>query len=722
MTLSLMRIANRLDGNAPQFCFPVAFYEDGRESYSNLARTIYDNSSPSTKPVQPFLQGLLDGKYHMMVVSACHDGEVIDAQCLVVEYSGISVYAKNEILIDDICERILPDADHRELSLAIQDASTRKQPEILLLDKVRRCSLAVRLVLSNEDIGDGDEIDRTLYAGIQLYQRGSTQVLVGRLPFTSTLFVPSTAEVKVRCYACRPFTADDLKLNIAVSGQRTAASKYPCPICIASSDQFNQCVHGLKAPLREGPNHNNRLYNKFVEVAGGRASKVAADSSAASMSIKGKAKSVVSRPLLLTPPLQNTAGSMHVCQGIMTHLTRRTFDLLEQIDRKADWFRKLKGVVKDASDTTEIKDKIKDMHQKDRALYKQKEAASKWSNVPSQVERAAILQAEREQHCIQSGMAAWAAVQKAATELSSNGNQFIKDSGSKPEGEASYLLYQSFCVDGGVRFNVEHSGLELTNANGIKVLSKYEVIAKRVEEAYAFGEETHLQSEVKTVMAMWRSLAKLLLELSAILKRQSKLSTEEIARLKHCSIEYGRQWTTMIEGKETVFNKLHTLIAHLASFAEEHGTIGLVNEESFEATHPRAQTISSHLRSMVSTEGKVQKTVQRFSLGLNSEYQTEKTALQDNRKKGPRKLANGSKYKVAHQTRQHDDAPICNPTEESLLPKGLAFVDTNRAIVKIEWLDYYNYLVCGRVPSSWRKPFNEDEDIGAVFKVKSEFV
>ncbi|CAB9523145.1 hypothetical protein SEMRO_1383_G267970.1 [Seminavis robusta] len=724
LTLSLMRIANRLDGNAPDFCFPLAFYEDGRESYGNLARTIYESKMPSTKPVQPFLQQLLNGKFYMLVVSASRNNDIVDAQCLAVEFVGYSVYEKSLATVNDSCCRLLPDADYRELSVSVEQAKARRQPTMVTLNKVQNCALAVRLVLSNaadkESLSEG-----TPYSGILLYQCLGARTLISRLRFTSALFVPCGAEVQVRCYGCRPFTADDLKLNIAVSGQGTASSKYPCPICVASKNQFNQCIHGLvAAPLRVGDNNNNKLYSKFLEVAGGRATKIATDSSAASMEIKDKAKSVVNQPLLLTPPSQNTAGSMHVCQGIMTHLTRRTFDLLRAIDRKAAWYKGLKEAVKQASNTTDIKEMIREMHQKDRAIYKQLQSAKRWPNVPSQVERAAILLAKREQHTIQSGMAAWVAVEKAAVELSSAGQKFIKDSGAKPEGEASFLLYQSFCVDGGVRFNVEHSGLELTNANGIKVLSKYETIANRVEQAYSHRDETCLQAEVKAVMKMWRCLAKILHELSATLKRQSKLSVEEIDRLKKIAIEYGQQWTSMIPGKDNVFNKLHTLIAHLTCFAERHETIGLVNEESFEATHPRAQTISNHVKSMVSTEGKVQKTVQRFSLGLNSDYQTTRTALRDDRKTGPRKLKDGSKYKVSNRTRKHDVAPIHDPslTGSLPIPSELIRVDIDQAVVKKEWHDYYNYLVCGRVPSAWRRAFGEDDEIGNVFKVKSEFV
>ncbi|CAB9513297.1 hypothetical protein SEMRO_583_G170680.1 [Seminavis robusta] len=722
VTLSLMRVANRMDGNAPQFCFPLAFYEDGRESYANLAKTIYDDS----KTVQPFIQALLDGKFHMITASASQGTDVIDAQCLLVQFSGYSVYEKSRAFIQDTCGRVLPDADHRELLAHVDEAKSRSQPATVSLDRVRaNCSLAIRLVRSDPAKTEGDDSSLgASYAGILLYETTQTQqrTLVARLQFTSTLSVSSNAEVMLRCYGCRPFTADDLKLNIAVSGQGTAASKYPCPICVASKDQLSLCVHNLAAipPLRVGEHHNRNLHARFLEVAGGRAMKVATDSSAASMEIKDLAKSVVNRPLLLTPPPQNTAGSMHVCQGLMTHLTRRTFQLLEKIDRRSLWYSELKNAVQDASNTTEIKEMVKEMHQRDRAIYKQLQNATKWPNVPSQVERAGILLAEREQHSVQTGMEAWSKVQTAGTELSSAGNKFIKDSGSKPEGVASYLLYQSFCVDGGVRFNVEHSGLELTNANGIKVLSNYETIANRVEQAYSEGNETHLREDVKAVMAMWRQLAGLLLELSAILKRQSKLTTEEIERLKQCANEYGRQWMAMIPGKDTVFNKLHTLIAHLTTFAETHGTIGLVNEESFEATHPRAQTISSHLRSMVSTEAKVQKTVQRFSLGLNTEYETTRTALQDGRKTGRRNLRNGDTY--ARRTRKHDVAPIRNQTQDGQLPPELVYVDTNRAVVKKEWLDYYNYLVCGRVPASWRKAFGDDDEIGNVFKVKSEYV
>ena len=117
-----------------------------------------------------------------------------------------------------------------------------------------------------------------------------------------------------------------------------------------------------------------------------RALKIASSSNKAAMAIKGQVKSVVYKPLLLTPPKQNTGGSMHVSQGLMTHLTKRILGMLQEIDRKASWWQQVSEAVNDTTNCKkDIEERILDMHRKDRTLYNQIQSAARWgTNVPAQ--------------------------------------------------------------------------------------------------------------------------------------------------------------------------------------------------------------------------------------------------------------------------------------------------------------------------------------------------
>ena len=140
--------------------------------------------------------------------------------------------------------------------------------------------------------------------------------------------------------------------------------------------------------------------------------------------------------------------------------------MLKEVDRKAPWFKNLKTTLDEVNtQKAYTKQKVDDMHNKDRNFQLRIEAAAKWKDtIPAQKETHDRLLVERKCYADESGMLAWQNLLKSIDELLEAGAKYLKDSGCKPEGESSYLFLQSHRVDGGVAFRVEHSGIELTNA------------------------------------------------------------------------------------------------------------------------------------------------------------------------------------------------------------------------------------------------------------------
>ncbi|CAB9513390.1 hypothetical protein SEMRO_588_G171580.1 [Seminavis robusta] len=732
LTVNLLRIANRIDGNAPAYCFPTAFYEDARESYANLASTILSEG----KPTKQFLQHLVSGLFHLLTVAVRVKDEVVDVECLCLHFIGVSA------LGDDLrlATHLEQDADYRELANETE-AKAREQPATIQLQDCHRAryELAIRLVAKEKERnGRNNSATPTTktYIGFQLYQivPGAARSMVHMARFADELVLPSKGALEFNIAGILCFTSDDLKLNTCVHGQGTASSKHPCPICIADKHGFlSSLVDPSKPhPLRKGQYDNFKLYENFESEAKSRKTKIASTSDKASMVHKTKAKSVVHKPLLVTPPDFNAGASMHVSQGLMTHLTKAMLNLLKAIDRKAHWRKQLTVIIKDAKNKRPwLENKLNDLYKCDRQYERKIKEATQWCNnnsVPGVVRQKWIAtqqqyHEERESFAKDNAIAAWAHVQQSAALFVDKGEKFLKDSGSRPEGEASYMFLQSYQIDCGVLFRVENSGIELTNANGFRVLARADAIANRVDTAYS--NNPSLNSEAKAIMSTcWRPMAKLLLEISTLLKRQDKLTIEDISRLKECSTQYGKLWTQLPSstggGSEPrVFNKLHTLVDHITCFAERHACVGLVNEEGFEATHPRLHTVSSHLKCMVSTSARAEKIVQRLSLGLNDEYQEAAVDLKEARLHPELQNKRGGKSDLARKL--DDSIAVRSVADLEMLPKELAHVLGGTVVLK-EWKEYYEYLVCGRVPAAFSAIFQSDPSLGSVQKIKSEFV
>ena len=224
----------------------------------------------------------------------------------------------------------------------------------------------------------------------------------------------------------------------------------------------------------------------------------------------------------------------------------------------------------------------------------------------------------------------------------------------------------------------------------MKVLRFHKEIARWTSKAHANNAE--LNQEVKKVVDTWSILAEHLLEISVLLKTQRKLSEEDVTNLERHSRAYGNTWSSLFkEGEDGVFNKLHTLLCHIIPFARKHKMLGLASEESFEATHPRIRRLGDMLKPMVSTSDRANVFVRRLGIGLNSSVECIRREVETARTGKPR-----GKYNANQQKRSHDTIASAELGCTSGLPSGLLYVDGERFVVKREWLESFEFLLCAR--------------------------
>jgi hypothetical protein len=255
VTVNLVCIANRVDGNTPQFCFPLAFYEDGKESHQNLASTMFnvpdidetgasltisgEDSNITGKPTVGFLQDMLDGKFQLLLaVAKSTAGEILNTQCLLLNFENVDSATNIQVL-----HHLQPDGDHCELANAL-DPKLRQQPELVVLGgasmdgTTSEVKLSFRLIASkkekqprattNDDENDNHDSGQADFIGVALYRvdQNNTATPIYKALFSDTFVVPHDAEVNLYFYGILCFSADDLKLNIAVSmGDRWGVEK-----------------------------------------------------------------------------------------------------------------------------------------------------------------------------------------------------------------------------------------------------------------------------------------------------------------------------------------------------------------------------------------------------------------------------------------------------------------------------------------------------------------
>ncbi|CAB9531360.1 unknown protein [Seminavis robusta] len=738
ITSNMIRVANRAGGNSSQHCLPLSFYEFGKESYNNLQQTIFNEYKPTKK----FLQSLLYGSYHMIVVTVnSTDGStVLDAQCVILQInSGMQQNSPQNYTVKrnhaDDSLFVLPESEERELPPVI-DLMQRDEATQALGSSIDPKEISIQLGVSrvsndNEDDNDNDDDDNNnnnnnnnkavQYKGFTL--RNCLGRVVHRARFSEPLVSNSpNNQVDSNCLACVCMSSDDIKCNVTLMGQGTASSMCPCTICTAAKKDFASYTtknRDQQAPYRAGQYANPTLYDAFVDESGGRLEWVRLNSTGFAKKMKSKYKSVVHEPLLYTPPNLNSGSIMHVSSGLLTHCTVKMLEKLAVVDGRTPWLDDLSAHVEDA------KQFIRSSHSKADVL--RKEDAKKVRDLKAAEQsgfgEAVIQSYVDERHQLSLELAALTKAIVAAKLFVEKGSDFLNAVGKKTKlrivGPATYAFRKAYEVDGRVPFRVENSGFELSNGDGIRVLERRQKIVERMGKI--FGDQ-QLQSHVDGLMEVYLELTRLLYDISIKMKSQKRWSMDDCDAFEAKTRLYAQKWIDFTGGSEdvnegNVFNKLHVLTTHTTLFARQHGLLGRVSEEGFESSHKSIESVRKPLACMTSTSDRAHTIYRRILLQSRPEVESIFRSIDEaftKKKRGPYRK-DPTKMKTA------DSAPAGNNIDQrQLLPQGFVH-SINGYVVKEKWRDAFEYVCFSKVPNSWCGVFVDDCTLGEACRLKAEY-
>ncbi|CAB9504283.1 unknown protein [Seminavis robusta] len=708
ITLCLVRVANRSGGNAPQYCIPLAFYEYGKESYSNLEKTIFNPS----KPTKNFLQKMLNGDFQMIVVEINEGSIAVDAQCCILDCATtlrIDRLPDSSTLRLEAYETPLPrlvTVFNEEESRNSEENPSRHKQFIQLVGKA-----------SNEATHE--------YTGLALTNCFGRDVF--QATFREPLQITTTSSVRIRSLRIRGITADDIKCNTAVMGQGTAGVMCPCTMCIGRKKEFSRFLSlpsNQQPALRKGDNANPTLYDGFVEDAGGRVDWVRANSAGQAKTLKLRYHSVVHQPLLYTPPEHNSGSGMHVSSGLLTHLTMRMLDLLGKIDRELPWLEQLSPLMEEARrfSIASVKEAEK-LRREDTRLQRDAKAAERLSMTTSQLNSISADRSELARKLKTKTKAC-----ESAKLFLEKGNDFLdgvaKKTKSRIVGPATYCFRKAYEVDGRVSFRVENSGFELSNGDGIRVLERRELISKRMKQL--FPNNMQCQSRVEEIMVPFRRLTELLYEISTMMKSQRRWSDEDATKFDSITQQYAKLWLEFKSDKDgssngeemNVFNKLHVLRAHLSAFATNNLMLGRCSEEGFESAHKRIEAIRQPLVCMTSTEARANNIFRRIMLQCRPEVEAIRLSIEERfggKKRAPYK-------KTTRALKSADNAPAAtDQTSQVRLLDGFIH-SINGYVIKQGWKDHFEYVCFSKVPAAWTEPFSKDESLGGVYRANAEYI
>lgn len=235
---------------------------------------------------------------------------------------------------------------------------------------------------------------------------------------------------------------------------------------------------------------------------------------------------------------------------------------------------------------------------------------------------------------------------QGAQKLAPLAEKYLCDTSRKSRGEAEFVYNRAIEIIASVRYRPEHTGFELSNADGIKVLKNIDAICDVAAECYA--DEPAKRTLVKLVLEHLKAVAHPLLPLCLALKSQKKITAEkwELIYQHQCSVFAA--WRVNFPTKN-VYLKMHHMVCGVPRFIERFQMYYRVGEEGFEGVHPVMEKVKGNLKSIVNTEVRIQTMYRRFQVSLASGVEAGKKELDESIKTGPR-----GRYSKERATRKEE--------------------------------------------------------------------
>ncbi|CAJ1929909.1 unnamed protein product [Cylindrotheca closterium] len=275
----------------------------------------------------------------------------------------------------------------------------------------------------------------------------------------------------------------------------------------------------------------------------------------------------------------------------------------------------------------------------------------------------------------------------------------------KPKGPAQWAFRKAIELVG-PKFNPQFGGMDLSHARGLLMLEKFSEITKMVGGGgYRPGEEKHQM--VAQAMGESQEITTPMFTMNTLLKSQQKWDEDKIDELKRNCFMMFFKWLKYFP-KQGVFPKLHDVAWHIPQFVTRNWMYGILSEESMESRHQEHKKLLSILSFMPNTKLRNDVFTSRLQVYQLPEFEKEKATLIAKTTKKKR-----GKYNIKPK---NNSLPI---SQTELILDGVNIRINKDMSIEPSWLEVYNMVARGIVPSSWEKIFSERDDIDDRQKMKA---
>lgn len=610
----------------------------------------------------------------------------------------------------------------------------RSEPEVVDLTPFEvlgepSINLVVKLVRSSNT-------RQASYDGFYLVIAGQP-VLRHRWQDGKALVVPPESKFEVSLRHVVGFPSNDTKQSLLVAGQGTATNQCCCLVCVEDKNNFTKHIPKWQqemeenamtsdhtpAPLREGEYANEALYETWRKRTHDETIKPNKEDRLACGSTQKP-------PLLRTPIHKEPMAPMHSPQGIFTHFCAEIRSQLRTIESNSRWAQQVQQAHESVKKRVEEKypgyaeaRKNSGRFRAAQRRFERQLAKEKGADTPNEQKiqdlEQKVDQAREMVRIHASEMTNYGKenrIQEGIGRLLSSLDSYLEDKSKKPQGIGEFIFNKGIEMIGQVAFRPEHSGFELSHADGMKVLEKWSDIADCVAKCYDNSDEAEeFSPSIKSLMERSKEIAQHLLVVSKILKSQSKQSSLQIIKLRDAIYRLSKAWRNHFPNT-TIFLKFHHVEAHVLDFVKRYEMYGRVSEEGFESAHPYVNQIRDMLKSVASTTQRINTICQRLHSGMNDEVTSAKTEV-----KVATTGKKRSRYDTSNSTsRAHEHVGIVSDFFN--LVEGGAFLQlAGEVLIPAEWKDVYFMAVFGKVPDWWTSCFQDRNDLGAAAKEKVKF-
>ena len=706
-TTAMIRIGNRRGGNHGVASQPIARTEDGAaESHPNCIKFFY--SSDEKYPMRPFQQHLIDCKLHMIVVAVYGPGDkMLNCRAMTVELAGLPV---DETAIVDL------DDDAVEFANAPADENG---------DQWSKTKAGVFKIAVN---GDGNAI------GLVHFEEQAK--LIGWRNNIDTPMDVTVGEVRIECFRLRGFLSQDTKHGLIVAGIGHCASSCSCLHCVRAKNEFKFLPSWMKeldpsipahmvekeAPvLRIGDKANSVLHQKYKDELKDSS---AQRSATKHLELKKKCGSVVLEPGLDTH-LNDLMAPMHIPQGLLTHNSTNIRGKIRDAEKKNPWMDHVHDVKAEVE--ASIADLNSDHHKNahsnvmrlERTLEEKRkyladaEASNNAAQIAYYFEEVANLEAQLDGFINEGQYSATEKKLHGAKDMKELISNYLKKTSKKPHGRAEYRYNRAFQLLAKVCFRAEHSGFELSNADGIKALEKWDEICKYTADSWSAesedATERGIAQQIIGIMEESKKVAAPMLPISKILKSQEKLDDAKIEEISLEIIKLAKAWRevykTFLDDDDSkgVFLKLHHLEHHVRPFMIKHGFYGLGSEEGFEQAHNEFDSDMKIVSRMPCPVNRVNAFVRRQNSACDPDIIPILMGM-EGKKRGA--------YQPSAKRKRRRINTVQNSSVQEAEEDGYLLAKDTKAnrtyLIKEGWKDVYLMCACGVPPDSWKEDLTED--------------